>query len=132
MIKNGKRVKVRREFSESLKLEVVKVFESGQRSVLELSREYDVNQQTVYNWIYKYSDFNKKRIVVVEKKDSQQELIKKLRAQIVDLKCIVGEKQINIDYLEKMIELAGNHFDTDIKKNFNTPHSGGSKTTKKK
>jgi hypothetical protein len=39
---------------------------------------------------------------------------------------------MNIDYLEKMIELAESELNIDIKKNLNTPQSGGSKGIKKR
>ena len=38
---------------------------------------------------------------------------------------------MNIDYLEKMIDLAKEHYDMDIKKNSKIQRSGGSKKTKK-
>ena len=37
-----------------------------------------------------------------------------------------------IDYLEKMMEIAKDELDIDIKKNFNTSQSTGSGKTKKK
>ena len=63
-------------------------------------------------------------------KNSQAEKIKKMEARIKELEQAVGQKQMNIDYLEKMIDLAKEYYDIDIKKNSDTPHSGGSKTTK--
>ena len=130
MLKNGKRIKRRRKFSEDFKLKVVKEYESGQFTVLEMAKIYDIREQIIYNWIYKYSEYNKKSIQVVEMKNSQAERIKKMEVRIKELERAVGQKQMNIDYLEKMIDLAKEHYDIDIKKNSNTPHSGGSKTTK--
>lgn len=57
--------------------------------------------------------------------------LKELQNRIAELEQALGQKQMNIDYLEKMIELAKEQYDIDIKKNSNTPQSGGSKTTKK-
>lgn len=131
MIKTGKRIKRRRLFSEELKLQIVNSYESGQLTVLELSKEYQVGKQTIYRWIYKYSKFNKKSIQLVEVKDSQQERLKDYEKRIKELEQALGRKQMSLDYLEKMIELASDHFNTDIKKNFDTPHSGGSKKTKR-
>src|SRR5699024_327512 len=130
MLKNGKRIKRRRKFSEDFKLKVVQEYESGQFTVLEMTKIYDLREQTIYNWIYKYSKYNKKSIQVVEMKNSQAEKIKKMEARIKELEQAVGQKQMNIDYLEKMIDLAKEYYDIDIKKNSDTPHSGGSKTTK--
>lgn len=55
--------------------------------------------------------------------------LKELQKRIAELERIVGQKQLNIDYLEKMIDLAGEHYNIDIKKNFDTPQSTGSTRT---
>jgi transposase-like protein len=129
MLKTGKRLKHRRLFSEEFKLRVVNCYESGQHTVLEMARDYNLSPQSIYTWIYEYSEYNKKSIQVVEMKDSQQQKIKALEEKVKELEQAVGRKQINIDYLEKMIELAKEQYQIDIKKNFDTPHSGGSKKT---
>lgn len=131
MIKSGKRVKPRKIYSEDFKLRIVKFYESGKHSVYELEKIYDISNPTIYSWIYKYSKYNKKSVKVVEFKDSQMNKINEMQARIAELEQALGQKQMNIDYLEKMIELAKQEYDIDIKKNSNTPQSGGSKTTKK-
>jgi len=131
MLKNGKRINSKRRYSEDFRLKVVKDYESGKNTVYELEKIYDISNSTIYKWIYKYSSYNKKSIKVVELKDSQMDKIKKLQNKIAELEQAIGQKQMNIDYLEKMIELAKEHYDIDIKKNSNTPQSGGFKTTKK-
>ena len=131
MLKTGKRICRKRKFSEDLKLKIVKEYESGAFSVVEMTKVYDISYQTIYNWIYKYSKYNKKSIQVVEMKDSQAHKMKQMEARIKELEQAVGQKQMNIDYLEKMIELAKENYDIDIKKNSNTLHCGGSKNIKK-
>lgn len=130
MLKNGKRIKRNRRFSEDFKLKIVQEYESGKYSVYEMEKIYDIANQSIYSWIYKYSEYNKKSIQVVEMKDSQSQKIKKMEARIKELEQAVGQKQMNIDYLEKMIDLAKEHYDIDIKKNSNTLQSGGSRTIK--
>ena len=131
MLKTGKRISRKRKFSEDLKLKIVKEYESGAFSVVEMTKVYDISYQTIYNWIYKYSKYNKQSIQVVEMKDSQAHKMKQMEARIKELEHAVGQKQMNIDYLEKMIELAKENYDIDIKKNSNTLHYGGSKNIKK-
>lgn len=130
MLKSGKRIRKRRKFSEDFKLKIVNEYESGKHSVCEMEKIYDISNVSIYQWIYKYSKYNKKSIKVVEMKNSQAEKIKKMEVRIKELERAVGQKQMNIDYLEKMIDLAKEYYDIDIKKNSDTPHSGGSKTTK--
>lgn len=132
MLKNGKRIKRRRKFSEDLKLKIVNEYESGKYSVREMEKIYDIGIKSIYNWIYKYSKYNKKSIQVVEMKDSQANRIMEMEARIKELEQTVGKKQMNIDYLEKMIELAKQEYDIDIKKNSGTRQSGGSSKTKKR
>lgn len=131
MLKSGKKVNRIRRFSEDFKLKLVDQYEKGEYSVLEMEKIYDISNPTLYNWIYKYSKYNKKGIQVVEMKDSQASKIEELENKVKELERAVGQKQMNIDYLEKMIDLAKDEFDIDIKKNSNTPPSGGSKNTKK-
>ena len=49
-----------------------------------------------------------------------------LLKRLAELERIIGQKQMQIDYLEKMIELASDELQTDIKKNFGTQQSNGS------
>lgn len=131
MLKTGKRIKPTRRYSEDFKLRLVKDFEQGVMSVKQMCRYYGIGMQTVYDWIYKYSTYNEKNIRIVEMKDSQTNKLKELEEKVRELERAVGQKQMMIDYLEQMIDLAKESYSIDIKKNFNTPHSGGSKTTEK-
>jgi hypothetical protein len=58
--------------------------------------------------------------------------LKELELKIKQLEQAVGQKQIKIDYLEKMIDIAKEELKIDIKKNFNTSQSTGSETIKQK
>jgi transposase len=120
-----------RVFSEDFKKTCIKEYETGQFTVLELSKLYQIQPVIIYRWIHKYSTYNKRRIKVVEMADSSKQKVKELQKRVADLERIVGQKQLNIDFLEKMIEIAKDHFGIDIKKNFDTPPSAGSEKTSK-
>lgn len=120
-----------RKFSDEFKRYVVKEFESGTFSVKQLGKIYSIRHQVIYNWIYKFSTFNEKGIRIVEMKESSSSKLKEMEQRIKELEQAVGQKQIKIDYLEKMIDLAKSELDIDIKKNYNTPQSTGSEKTKK-
>lgn len=122
MLKTGKQVRHLRRFSEDFKLKIVKDYESGQHSVLDLEKIYDISNPTIYKWIYKFSKYNKKSIQVVEMKDSQIQKIKDLEARVKLLEQTVGQKQMVIDYLDEMIELAEEDLKVDIKK-IQIPHN---------
>jgi hypothetical protein len=65
-------------------------------------------------------------------KESNTSKIKELEKKVKELERAVGQKQLYIDYMEKMMELAKDELGVDIKKNFDTPQSAGSEKTKKK
>ena len=129
---NLKLINKRRKYSEAFKRGLVKDFESGKFSVCQLEKLHGVNNVTIYKWIYKYSTFNEKGFRVVEMKDSSNAKLKQLEEQIKKLEQAVGQKQIKIEYLEKMIDIAKDDLNIDIKKNYSTPQSAGSKNIKKK
>ena len=123
---NLREIQKQRRFSESFKKELVHLFESGKYSVPQMEKLYSIDNSTIYSWIYKFSTFNEKNVRVVEMKDSHLSMLKTLEQQVKDLERIVGQKQIKIDFLEKMVDIASEELKVDIKKNFNTPPSAGS------
>ena len=120
-----KKVKLRprRVFSESIKKARVKEYEKGEFSVKELCRLYGFSDKSLYNWIYKYSVYNKKNYRIVKSKDSGRKKLKQLEDKIAELERLVGQKQIKIDYLEEMIALAKEQYSLDLKENSNARQS---------
>lgn len=125
---SGKKVRInsKRVFAEEFKRARVKEYEQGHYTVKELSKLYHIQTAVIYRWIYKYSAYNKRSIKVVEMSESSQKKVKALQKRIEELERVVGQKQLNIDFLEKMIELSQQEYGIDIKKNFSTPPSAGS------
>ena len=52
--------------------------------------------------------------------DSEQYRTKELEKKIAELEAAVGRKQLEIDFLNKLIEIADRDMGTDIKKNIAT------------
>ena len=127
-----KYLRQRRTFSPTLRKEVVRLIESGKLNVSAASREYMVARTTIYRWIHRYSTYNKKGVTLVVDKDSQSEKIKQMQQRIADLEQAVGHKQMQIDYYEKFIELAGEEVGEDLKKKYDCAASSGSSGTKKR
>lgn len=121
-----------RSYSREFKESIVKEYESGKLSVPQLGRLHNLSSTIIYRWIYKFSTFNEKGFRVIEMKESSDQKVKQLEQKIKELEQIVGRKQIMIDYLEKMMEIAKEELDIDVKKNFDTRQSIGSGTIKKK
>lgn len=127
---NLRQLKKHRVYSEAFKKELVNDFESGKFSVAQLERLHGISNVSIYKWIYKYSTFNEKGYRVVEHKKSSQNKVKELERQVKELQAALGRKQIQIDYLETMMEVAKEELDIDIKKNFGTPQSRNSAKNK--
>ena len=123
------KLRQRRIFSEEFKRARVREYESGQLRVLEIAREYEIHFQTVYNWIYKYSRYNEKGARVVVEMKSEMSKNKQLVEKIKDLEQVIGQKQMKIDYLEKLIEVSESEFKIDIKKKRDASSSTGSGLT---
>ena len=126
------KIQKQRHFSEEFKREIVGDFERGKFTVKELGKLYQVKDAVIYRWIYKYSNFNHKSIQIVEMKESSTQKLKELEKKIKELERAVGQKQLHIDYLEKMIDIAKDELGVDIKKNSNTPQLVGSDQIRKK
>jgi transposase len=120
-----KQIQRARVFSEDFKKSLVNEYESGKLSVLELSELHKITTAVIYRWIYRYSTYQNKSVKVVEMSESSTLKVKQLQSRIAELERIVGQKQLNIDFLEKMIDLAKDHYGIDVKKNSATPQSTG-------
>jgi len=129
---NVKLIQKQRKYSEDFKRSIVQDFESGKFSVVQLERLHNISNQSIYNWIYKFSHSNEHGQRIVEMKDSSTQKLKALEQRVKELEQVVGRKQIEIDYLEKMIDIAKEELQIDIKKNFSTPQSNGSASGKRK
>ena len=120
-----------RYFSEDFKRKKVSEIERNLSRVSDICREYQVSRTAVYKWIYHYSGMRKKNVkqVVEAKSDSQK--IAALKAQVKELERIIGEKQVKLDFQDKMIEIAEETYQIDIKKKFSGKRSSGTGSTGK-
>jgi transposase len=107
-----------RNFSELFKVEKVRELESGVIRICDLVREYELTDTTVRRWKKKYGTMKKKPERLIVETDSDTKKLLELKKRVADLERIVGQKQIMIDFKDKMIDLAEEHYMVDIKKNF--------------
>jgi len=114
-----------RYFSEDFKEKKVSEIERNLSRVSEVSREYQVTRASVYKWIYRYSSMRKKGVKQVVEAKSDSHKIAALKAQVKELERIIGEKQVKLDFQEKMIEIAEGEYNIDIKKKFSGKPSSG-------
>lgn len=111
--------KYNRYFSESFKREKVKLVLKNQLSVTQLSRLYGVSRASVYKWIYKYSDLERGQKMVVQM-ESEEFKTKRLQEKVAELERAIGQKQLEIDFLNKTLEFASKEVGYDLKKKYNS------------
>lgn len=121
-----------RYFSRDLKREIVRDIEGGALTICEVSRSYSVSRTSIYRWIYRYSRKIKKGTKQIVEKKSQTKKIEALQARIKELERIVGIKQIQLDFSEKLVELGSAEVGFDIKKKYSSKASSTSGNTEKK
>ena len=105
-----------RVFDLDLKLDLVRKIEKQELRVAEVSRIYGVSAAAVYKWLWKYSDLYKKHSRVSVEKKSISKKNKELQDRVKELERAVGQKQMRIDYLEKIIDTASARLGEDIEK----------------
>lgn len=118
----------RRHFSDSFKIQKVRELETGKTKVSELCKQYEVAPVNVYRWLNKFGTMkNKKERLIVEPISDTKQLLE-LKKKVAELEQIIGQKQIIIDFKDKMIDLAEEAYGVDIKKKYSTQQSNISGT----
>lgn len=107
----------RRYFSEEFRKARVKELEEGRTKVSEICSVYKVSSSAVYKWLRKYSSHYKKAVIKVVELKSETAKRKHLEEKLTHLEQLVGQKQIEIEYLSQLITIAEEHYGIDIKKN---------------
>ena len=109
--------KISRGFSEDFKKKKVEEILEKRISIAEFSKLYHVSRTSVYKWIYKYSHLEKGTRQVIEM-ESEAFKTKKLLEQVAKLEQVLGQKQLEIDYLQKVLEAANEELGYDLKKKY--------------
>lgn len=117
-------------FSEEFKRQKIQQIVEKTISISDLTELYGMSKVTVYRWLYLYSPHHQKGTKQVVQMESEEHKTKRLLQQVAELERSVGQKQLRIDYLEKLIEVSGEELELDLKKNFSERPSNGSANTK--
>ncbi|MDZ7933908.1 MAG: transposase [Emticicia sp.] len=115
-------IRQRRIFSDEFKRQKVAEITAGQISIIDFSKLWGIGTHIVYRWIYKYSPDHKKGTTMVIQLDSEATKTQMLLQRISELERALGQKQMVIDFNEKLIEIASKELDIDLKKNFSPKH----------
>lgn len=118
-----------RHFSDSFKIQKVREIETGRTKVSELCKQYEVTRTNVYRWLNKFGSMKNKKERLIIEADSDTKQLLELKKEVAELERIIGQKQVMLDFKDKMIELAEETYGVDIKKKFTTSPSNSSGST---
>lgn len=121
----------KRYFSESFKKQKVKEIDNNVITVRQVCKLHEVSRSAVYKWLNKYSLYNKQKVRLIVEPMSDSHKIEELQKRIHELERMVGLKQIELEFKEKMIDIAEEMYGIDIKKKLSSELSSGSKKTGK-
>lgn len=120
-----------RRFSEEFKKQKVQEIQSKSTTISEVCKAYEVADTNVRKWIAKYSSNYQKGIVTIVESESDTKKLIEAKKRIAELERLIGQKQIQLEFKDKMIELAEEYYQIDIKKKFESKPSSGSGNTEK-
>ena len=109
-----------RHFSDSFKIQKVRELETGKTKVSELCKQYEVSATNVYRWLNKFGRMKDKKERLIVEADSDTRQLIELKKRVAELEQIIGQKQIQLDFKDKMIDLAEETYGVDIKKKYST------------
>jgi len=125
-------IKQNRTFSEAFKREKVKDLVEKRISIKELCKLYEVSRTAVYKWLYAYSPHHEQKTILVVQMESEAYKTQMLQQRVAELERVVGQKQLELDFLNKLLELAGTDLGFDLKKNLSTKLLNGTGTAELK
>lgn len=107
------------QYSLAFKQKVVSEIEAGKVTPTEAKRIYDIKgAQTVKQWIEKLGKAHLlARVVRIEMKD-EKDVIQELKKQKKELESALAQEVLKNLALESLVEAAGQHYKTDLKKTF--------------
>jgi len=122
-------IKQRRSFSEQFKQAKVKELIEKRLTIHQLCQLYEVSRTSVYKWLYKYSPHHHQKTTLVVQMESEAFKTQQLLQRIAELERAVGQKQLEIDFLNKLLELGSEELGFDLKKNSSARLLNGSAIT---
>jgi transposase len=112
-------------FSTEFKKNIVKELELKRIKIKDVVSLYDVSTSAVYNWLYKFSKNYTKGTIMVMQLESEAQRTQYFIQKVAELERLLGQKQIEIEFLNKAIELCSDELGYDVKKKVSTTRFNG-------
>lgn len=121
--------KYHRTYSVEFKKSKVKDLIEKRVTIKMLQSLYGLSRTSIYKWLYLYSPGTVRVVKTVVQMESEEQKTKVLLIRLAEYERIIGQKQMQIDLLEKAFEIASQELGYDIKKKYErTPLSGSADT----
>jgi transposase len=118
-------------YSKEFKKQKVEELLKKRITVMQLNRIYGISRTALYNWIYEYSPNHSRGTTLVVQMESESFKTQHLQQQVAELERTIGQKQLEIDFLNKLLQLGGEELGYDLKKNFEAKLLSGIDVNKK-
>ena len=117
-------------YSGAFKQKVVSEIESGQITIAEARRIYDITGgDTINNWLKKFGKHHLLNKVVRVQMRDEKDKVKELERQKRELESALAQAQLKNICLESLVESVEEHYGIDVKKTFG--HKASKKQSKK-
>jgi transposase len=117
------KTKINRTFSESFKRAKVAEIDSGKIKVSDIVRIYGVRDNNVRKWIKKYSISTQTSTRMVVELESESLKTEQLAKKVAELERVIGQKQLEIDFLNTLVTVSSEEVGIDLRKVFFTKRS---------
>ena len=105
----------RRRFSEEFRKEHVALIESGEMTISEVSRMYEVKPESVKRWLVKYGKNPLPEPIIIQSKKDYNRLAA-LEKENSQLKEALGDQYVKLVYYENLVEIAKERLGADFEK----------------
>ncbi len=112
-------------FSVELKKKLVEQIELRKLKVRDVVSLYKTSESSVYRWLEEYSSLKRTGTKMVVESECHETKVEKLLDTIAELERNVGRKQLEIEFLDKVISICSDELGYDVKKKCTTMQSNG-------
>ena len=105
----------RRRFSEEFRKSHVALYESGQITIADICRLYQIKRENVMRWVKRFGNKPRKEKIIVSF-GSELDRLRELEKENKKLLGIIGKQQVELLYQRSLIDMARKKFGEDFEK----------------
>jgi transposase len=114
-----------RYFSKEFKKKIVNELELKKIKIKDVVSLYEVSPTSVYRWLIQFSKNYTKGTKMVLELESESSRTLYLQKRVAELERLYGQKQIEVEFLNKALDLCSDELGYDVKKKYSMTQSNG-------